>query len=196
MTKAIDFREHEGRKFGRLTAVAAPSAKRWLFLCDCGVEKELDRYAVFCGNTSSCGCYRDDLIGLRSVTHGHSRGKSLSREYISYRGMMSRCYSKTNNRYPRYGGRGIAVCDRWRSSFENFLEDMGPKPSPDHSLERKDNDADYCPENCRWATRREQARNRSTNHLVVVGGQQVTVAEAAELLNTTYAKMHKKIYRK
>ena len=100
----------------------------------------------------------------------------------SWRGMLARCYSRTHHAYARYGGRGIAVCERWRASFEAFLEDMGPRPSKRQSIDRIDNDGDYEPGNCRWATPRQQARNRRNNREITWRGETRTVAGWAEVL--------------
>lgn len=109
-------------------------------------------------------------------------------------GMIARCTRPSAPAFPRYGGRGITVCDRWRESFENFLTDMGPKPSPAHSLDRIDNDGPYSPENCRWATAKEQSRNKRTNFLLTIDGATKTVAEWAELFGVdphrAYHRLH------
>lgn len=100
--------------------------------------------------------------------------------YETWRGMKRRCYLPTNHNYPNYGARGIRVCDRWLNSFFAFVEDIGPKPSPTHTIDRKDNDGNYEPGNCRWATKKEQARNYSGNHKVTAGGKTQTIIEWAE----------------
>ena len=95
-----------------------------------------------------------------SFKHGHSfRGKQ-TREYVAWIAMRQRCLNKNSSKYFHYGGRGIKICDRWLKSFNNFLADMGLKPSPELSIDRIENDGDYCPENCRWATKTEQLKNR------------------------------------
>lgn len=104
-----------------------------------------------------------------------------SREYIAWASMLSRCTNSKNEQFKNYGGRGIRVCARWRS-YKNFLSDMGRKPSPKHTLERTDTNADYCPTNCKWATQIEQQRNRRNNRLIEVNGRKVTLAEAAQIL--------------
>jgi hypothetical protein len=112
------------------------------------------------------------------LSHGESRGKT-TREYNTWNGMRARCLTPTSARYADYGGRGITVCQRWMV-YENFLADMGRKPTPDHSLDRIDNDKGYEPGNCRWATRKEQCRNRRSGRLLTLRGETLTVAEWAE----------------
>jgi hypothetical protein len=124
--------------------------------CVCGVLKDLQRARVRRGEILSCGCLRDEKSSIRLTKHG----KSKSAEYRAYHQMIARCYNKNSTYYCNYGGRGVAVCDRWLESFENFYEDMGDKPSPSHSLERKNNNKGYSAENCKWATVHEQNNNR------------------------------------
>jgi hypothetical protein len=107
-----------------------------------------------------------------------SHGKSKTVEYAIWRGMLSRCNNPKRKCYPRYGGAGIKVCKRWSENFEAFLSDMGPRPSPEHSVERKNNKLGYRPDNCRWATPLEQAKNRRVTTLVVYGGVTMTLSEA------------------
>jgi hypothetical protein len=95
----------------------------------------------------------------------------------SWKNMLRRCFSPKSRDYARYGARGITVCDRWRESFEAFISDMGPRPSRLHSIDRIDNDGPYCPENCRWATKVEQASNRRTNQKITFRGETLTVHE-------------------
>ncbi len=159
--------------------------KRWRCLCKCGTERIVeDRHLKNPHNTTSCGCYRRSLaveIGRASITHGESYTTAHTAEYQVWSRMWRRIRNPKDRRYSRYGGRGIQVCDRWLS-YENFLADMGRRPSSDHQIERKDNDGDYEPDNCFWATRIQQARNKSNNRLIT--HQKVTrcLAEWAELL--------------
>jgi len=110
--------------------------------------------------------------------------------------MKKRCEDPHNSRYKHYGGRGIVVCKRWRDSLDAFIDDMGPPPGPDRSIDRIDNDGPYAPDNVRWATRKEQGRNKTNNIIVLVDGQPTTLPELAETLNADYKQLYNRITRK
>lgn len=161
-----------GRKFHRLTIIADgpkhPKKKLVVCRCDCGVEKIVSQNALIAGETKSCGCWRRE----RRFNYKHG-GKCQGKEtptYNSWRCMRSRCTNPSDTSFPRYGGRGIRICRRWMSSFENFLADMGERPAG-KSLDRKNNDGDYSPRNCRWATPAEQ--NREQRKLSMVEARKI-----------------------
>lgn len=166
-----------GRRFGRWMVLgyvgASPGrASYWLCRCDCGTERAVHSSRLRSGDSQACGC--------RRTSPNLSHGKWGTPEYNSWAGMLRRCTTPTNPKYPEYGGRGIKVCQRWNESFQAFYDDMGPRPSSAHSLDRIDNDGDYEPSNCRWATRAEQQSNRRVNHLVTYNGETLTVKQWAE----------------
>jgi hypothetical protein len=173
------FKNRVGEKYNRLTFVRPTSIDttsgdmRWIVRCDCGKESELRATVVVRGKTKSCGCIAIDILRANAkkrigvpLKHGHSTNGKRTSEYSIYKTMKARCYNKNSKNYIRYGGRGIAVCDRWLESFDNFYADMGSRPSSLHSIDRVNNDGPYSPDNCRWATKKEQSDN-STNPIVI-----------------------------
>lgn len=183
MAAFIDLR---GDRFGMLRAVqyvALNGGKTaWLCRCDCGRDHLVSTAKLRSGASRSCGCARGAHIAQAKYVHGSTR----SALYTIWRQMISRCHSRSNRAFANYGGRGIEVCRRWRygagrkHGFECFKIDMGPRPSPAHTLDRKKNHRGYSPANCRWATRTEQARNRRTTAFVQYRGARIAVADLAE----------------
>ena len=129
----------------------------------------------------------------RRYVHGHKTADGGSREYHCYNAMRARCHNPKTPHFSRYGARGISVCDRWRDSFLAFLEDMGRCPSPQHSIDRIDNDGNYEPGNCRWATATEQANNRTTSKFITHHGMTMTQAQWARRIGIKQSTLHARL---
>lgn len=128
-----------------------------------------------------------------NFTHGHAGRKNMTPEYIAYRNMRARC-SQTNRRdYKHYGGRGIKVCETWLASFQAFFDDMGPRPSHKHTLDRIDTDGNYCPENCRWVTQKVQTRNQRRTHWITFNGKTQSMMDWAEELGVSYTMIRQRL---
>jgi hypothetical protein len=178
-----------GDTHGRLTAIEFAGMSKfgtrlWKFQCSCGSETVVPARAVRSGNTKSCGCLRVEQViktGHANTTHGMSE----TTEYVIWHGMLQRCLYPASPAFEQYGGRGITVCDRWRT-FENFYADVGPRPSTSHEIDRIDNDGNYEPENVRWTTKTAQARNRRNSVIVQHEGLPVTLIALCEKLGIDY----------
>jgi hypothetical protein len=159
---ATDENSVVGTVFGRLTILSLRFDRRAIVLCkcECGKEKEANLKDIRSGKTRSCGCGIGESTIARCTTHGQAKRNNRTSEHGIWSGMKSRCYDSNSTSYPYYGARGITVCDRWINSFENFYEDMGPKPGPEYSIDRIDVNGNYEPGNVRWATPQQQAMNR------------------------------------
>lgn len=170
-----------GKKHGRLTALACIGKRGpfrlWKCKCECGALTEVSTGNW--GRTESCGCGR-----IPPVPRKH--GKSRSPEYMVWKDMIARCHKPKLKNFKYYGGRGIKVCPRW-TDFETFLSDMGFRPSPGHSIDRKDVNGDYEPSNCRWATRREQSINKRNTISVELDGRKLCLADWCRETNVSYS---------
>lgn len=174
-----------GRRFGRLVVTdEKPKQGQRCFLwkckCDCGNEVMVRTNSLTTGNTSSCGCSRTDSIRRRCVKHGMTN----SPEYNSWQSMLNRCRNENIPAFSNYGGRGIQVCERWKS-FDNFYCDMGPR-AKGFSLERLNNDEGYSPQNCVWSDRNSQANNMRSNLRFTWHGETMTLAQWARNLGINY----------
>jgi hypothetical protein len=189
---AIDI---SGETFGRLVAIApvdrTPSSNiLWLCICECGSETITTTTSLKQGHTQSCGCLQKERAGPVS-THGMTGNPT----YRVWHGMKNRCYNKTNDHFHRYGGRGISVCDQWTNSFIKFLADMGEKPSSSFSIDRIDNNGNYTPENCRWATVEQQQNNRRDSKFITHNGKQLTHAQWSRKIGGNKTLVHTRIKR-
>lgn len=179
-----------GMRFGRLVVIETceqktkSTSKRWVCKCDCGNLKEIDSQPLLNGVTVSCGCYSREINSAR-IKHGHNRkNKPKTPTYKSWDKMMTRCRNHNCKEYKYYGGRGIKVCERW-SDFSNFLQDMGERPNG-KTLDRIDNNGDYEPSNCKWATDKQQANNNRRNVRYLYNGEMKTIAELSDILGISY----------
>jgi hypothetical protein len=159
--------------------------------CSCGESKEflIIGYTMKSGNTTSCGCLRRETTGNQFRKHGLYG----TPEYKTWIEINRRCHNEKAKQYSDYGGKGIRVADAWRNSFETFLKDMGQKPSPEHTIDRIDNDGNYEKGNCRWATKEVQANNTSQNVYYEYNGEKYTIAQLAKKFEMPYATMRMRL---
>ncbi|EKD89559.1 MAG: hypothetical protein ACD_33C00045G0026 [uncultured bacterium] len=185
-------------KFGRLTVIY-DSGKRtsgrmiiWTCKCDCGNIINVCTGSLNSGNTKSCGCLQKDYVsntGKNNITHGLSN----TLIYKNWSDIIQRCNNPNNPAYIYYGARGIKICDKWLQSFEAFYTDMGVKPSSHHSIDRKDNNGNYEPNNCKWSTQEEQCNNKSNNVILNYKGKKYTISQLAKEYNISYSKLHQRL---
>ena len=192
MGKKIDL---TGKRFGRLVVLKEAGRNKsnnikWVCKCDCGSTVTIQGGHLVSGHTKSCGCLRIEDARKRHTIHG----KHETTEYVIWQGMKQRCIDTNQASYKHYGGRGIQVCDRWVHSFENFLLDIGKRPSKNYSLDRIDNNGNYTPKNCRWATIKIQSRNKRTNCILVYNNVAKTVVDWAQDLNMKANTLYKRLY--
>lgn len=167
--------------------------------CSCGESVIVQVAKLKTGNTKSCGCYRKEMSARRRTIHGATVSNNVTERsvrYLTYRRwwqMVCRCHDPKNHNFERYSSRGITVCDRWVSSFQSFLSDMGDVPSSAYTLDRIDNDKGYSPDNCRWATALEQVSNRECTVLVSVNGETKSLAEWCRIFEKDYRAMYRMI---
>jgi hypothetical protein len=180
-----------GQKFGRLTVLEVSGKTKnrgliWRCLCECGKVSEVSASSLVTKNTQSCGCLHRERITKHKI--------SRTVEYKAYGHMMSRCYNPDDKNYHNYGGRGITVCQRWQDNPKAFFDDMGPRPKG-MELERVDNDGNYEPLNCVWATHYSQARNRRTNDKYLYNGVMTCLKDICKELNLPYTTIQSRIKR-
>jgi hypothetical protein len=189
----------DGSRFGRLIVVELADTKhghaRWVCSCDCGNVVVVYGLKLRRGLTRSCGCLRSETSGRRGRVQLFRHGHAGTPIYQIWLGIKHRCLNSNDRAFANYGGWGIAICDRWCDSFEAFLADVGPRPSPAHSIDRKDNNGNYEPGNVRWATTEEQARNKRTNVWIEFDGSRRLVVDWAERLGISASTLHSRLKR-
>lgn len=185
-----------GRRFNRLIVIKFILRNKtkyfWECKCDCGNIKIIEKRALVSGATKSCGCLNKELIIKRATKHGLHKTKV----YKTWIGIKNRCYNKNYSKFYLYGERGIKVCDRWleKNGFINFFQDMGHPPSPNHSIDRINNNGNYEPNNCRWATIHEQNRNTRFNINITQNGETHCVSEWARILNMKKSTIYNRLF--
>lgn len=189
-----NFKDIAGKRFGKLLVLnrapnKIPCKTLWNVLCDCGTRKTVPSANLRSGQVKSCGCSRYEKITL----HGGAADHRKTREYSAWLGMRYRCEDSRLKCYKNYGGRGIKVCERWQS-FPVFLSDMGCCPTG-CSLDRVDNNGNYEPENCRWATRKQQNRNRRGNRLIEINGVSKPLVDWTEQQGLDYMLVHARLFK-
>jgi hypothetical protein len=177
-----------GRRYGRWLVLSFSHRKKstsyWLCRCDCGTERVVIGTSLNYGSSRCCGCLSP--ANMRCITHGAKKGGKPQPEYNVWINMRQRCCNPNRAEYPRYGGRGITVCPEWLNDFAQFIADMGPKPSPQHSIERRDNNLGYSKDNCVWETGQVQANNKRNTVFVTVDGKRMSLPDACRKLSISY----------
>lgn len=172
-----------GLVFGRLTVISLSHKKNgkpyWSCKCLCGKDVTARGDSLKIGRIKSCGCYIREIKKTSTRKHGLYK----TPEYKAWSGIKDRCFNPKNEEYHNYGGRGITVCKEWIESFSCFYQHVGKKPTPDHSIDRINNDGNYEPGNCKWSTYPEQQRNRSNNRVLTHNGESLIFTEWAKRLN-------------
>lgn len=174
----------QGKKFGSLLVtryfgLGLDGKAVWICMCDCGLETSFASRSLTSGERRSCGCLSRKKQSIKNTP-----------EYNCWAMMRRRCNNQRDKCFFNYGGRGIAVCDRWNKSFTNFISDMGPKPTKSHTIERVNNDGPYSPENCRWATRAEQMRNNRKTHFLTFEGKTMCLTDWAKEIGVKKCTLH------
>lgn len=193
MSKFLDL---SGRTFYRWTVISSdpsqtcrPSQRKWLCRCECGTERETRARFLVHGLSRSCGCLNRELIVAKVSTHKMYK----TPEHMAWLNMKARCCNPKHPSFSHYGGRGVKVCDRWVVSFRDFYDDIGPRPTPAHSLDRIDNQGDYEPSNCRWATKMQQSGNTRRNKMVQYLGQEMCISQAARMAGLSVSTLRWRI---
>lgn len=175
--------EMKNKRFGRLLVISRHGSDKrnnatWLCQCDCGNTSIVSTAGLNKGHTNSCGCIHRERMANLTKTHGQSHSKAWN----SWMKAKDRCFNSKHIAFHKYGGAGISMCDRWKNSFESFYADMGDPPTSTHSLDRIDNSKGYEPENCRWASKKQQSDNSSWPRLITFRGETKNLSEWSKSL--------------
>lgn len=192
--RAIDL---SGQQFHRLRVISrAPNYQsgsrtpRWHCICDCGNKTISNSHELRSGRAKSCGCYSQEIWDQKRYKHGGHRDKL----YKVWTAIKQRCLNPADPAYPNYGGRGITICDEWKTDYLAFAAYLGEKPSPKHSVDRIDNNKGYEPGNIKWATHSEQLRNKRTNQMITHGGKTMCFKDWVRETGIPHATLHYRIY--
>lgn len=188
-----------GKKFGRLMVDSFAGTRGgnawWSCVCSCGARRTIVAHSLVGGVSKSCGCLAKEVAAKQISTLRRTHGYTNTPEHNVWENIIARCCNPKHPSFSNYGGRGIGICQEWRNSFEAFLANVGPRPSSVHTIERIDNNKWYEPGNVKWATRREQQRNRRSNRMLVIGGETRTITEWSELSGINIGTLYKRIAR-
>jgi len=189
-----------GLKFGRLLVIKEAGVNKngkyiWLCKCDCGNEKLILSQRLINGASQSCGCLHKEQLLKMITKHGMARRVSgkLNYLYVTWSNIKQRCGNVKNHAYPEYGGRGIFMCERWVNSFLFFSEDVGERPSVNHTLDRINNEIGYCPENCRWVEMDVQSRNKRNNVWIECNGVKKIMSDWAYFIGISPENLRNKL---
>lgn len=184
-----------GAVFNRWTVLgyAGKGTGLWNVRCECGTIAAVNASNLKRGATKSCGCLRRETSQVTATKHGALAGGCSSKTYSIWKAMKKRCSNTNTADYHRYGGRGIKVCDRWLSAFENFLADMGECPK-DFTIDRINNDGDYEPGNCRWASRKEQSMNKPDLVWLDYKGSKITLSDFARSIGKSHSTVWRNVF--
>ena len=187
-----------GQRFGRWIVLSEAPRKSghraWHCQCDCGTTRDVVQHVLRSGESQSCGCYNREMTSQSHYKHGHAVPPNCTHTYRIWQGMLGRCSNPNYPKWRNYGGKGITVCDRWRT-FENFLADMGECPSDNHSIDRICSNGNYEPANTRWSDRYQQANNKTNNVVLEFQGRRLTMAEWAKELDISYNAIQFRLQR-
>lgn len=188
--------DRTGQRYGRLIVTARQAGpasygrrSKWVCVCDCGGTKIATGHELASGDTKSCGCLRKEITSALRKSHGRT---TKDPTYMSWCAAKNRCYTRNSTKFSEYGGRGIAMCERWRNSFEEFLSDMGERPTG-KTLDRIDPNGNYEPLNCRWATPAQQSSNTRRN--IIWRGERTTIKAVADRVSVPRTSLNKLIAR-